>query len=320
MAAPFSSLDPVTGLLPAEHMVLLGRPFTHLEAVDAGITPRVLRRMVREGEVRRVLRGVYVDSATGDNLSLRSEALAKVLPRDAVVCDRTAAWLHGADILGPDGRLTVPPIEVFRTNGGSRIRRAGCAGGTRSLDLDRDITEVNGILTTNPLRTALDLGRLLKRGEAIGAMDAMMRAGGFTREDLARELPRFKGARWVRQLRRLVPLVDGRSESPAESLTRLRLIDAGLPAPELQWKVCNAAGIVIYRLDLAYPGIMLAIEYDGEEFHTSAEQQARDEQRRARLRRMGWTVVVLRRRHVYGANATAAHLVLTEMRRLCPTN
>lgn len=48
-----------------------------------------------------------------------------------------------------------------------------------------------------------------------------------------------------------------------------------------------------YRLDFAYPHAKVAVEYDGEEFHSTPEARARDCARRQWLREHGWTVIVL---------------------------
>jgi very-short-patch-repair endonuclease len=296
-------------------LLLLATPFTTAEARTAGISRKVLRRMVVQGLLREPLRGVYIDSAQPDSVLLRARSAAKVIPAGAVVCDRTALWIHGAEIVGPDGRYEFPPIDVFRLAGLARVRRPQCRGGTRTLE-PRDLMEVDGVLVTTPLRSALDLGRLTRREDALAALDALMRVGGFRVPDLTAELPRFRGARGVRQLRQLVPLADGRAESPAESLTRLRLLDAGLPAPAVQFEVCNVIGVVIYRLDLAYPELMLAIEYDGQEHHTSSADRAHDRERRAYLRRLGWTFVILTADDVYGRDAQVAEIVRRERDRL----
>jgi very-short-patch-repair endonuclease len=55
-------------------------------------------------------------------------------------------------------------------------------------------------------------------------------------------------------------------------------------------------GVPTYRLDLAYPCAKVAIEYDGEEFHTSPGDRAADELRRDWLRAHGWVVIVVTRR------------------------
>lgn len=306
---------PRDGVVPSSTLLRLGEPFTTAEAGSVGLSRKVLQRMVGEGTLRLMLRGVYVDAGQADTVELRAKAAAKAVPDGSVICDRTALWIHGADVVGPDGRFQIPPVDVFRMAGRTRVRRPQCRGGTRTL-APSDIVELDGVLLTSPLRTALDLGRLARRDEALAALDALLRVGGFTRSELRAELPRFRGARGVVQLRQLVPLADGLSESPGESLTRLRLLDAGLPCPELQYEVLNDFGVSLYRLDLAYVEIMLAMEYDGEVHHTSDQDRARDARRRAHLRRLGWTVIVLTAKDVYGQDPQAARIVRRERARL----
>ena len=285
---------------------MLGRPFTRDEALRHGLSRDVLTSRVRSGEIRRVLQGVYIDSAADDTLTMRASALAKVAPEHSVICDRTAAWLWGADVIGPGFQNAVPPLDVFRVRGNNRLRRIGCRAGTRTFDHKLDLTIINGVLATTPLRTALDLGRFLRRDEALAALDALLRVAGLTKEDLSSQLWRLKGQRGIVQLRELVPLADPRAESAGESVSRLRLIDAGLPVPQLQWEIRTPFGIVRFRLDMAYPDIKLAIEYDGWEFHSSEEARARDRHRRQTLRQEGWTFVILTRDDLYGDSPTAA--------------
>jgi hypothetical protein len=151
---------------------------------------------------------------------------------------------------------------------------------------------VCGVRVTTPARTAVDLACKLPRREAMAALDSLARAYGLTRPELQRLLVRYFRRRGVIQARQLVPLVNGRSESAGESWSRLEIIDRGLPAPQAQHWVC-VAGVPTYRLDLAYPRARVAIEYDGEEFHSSPEARARDDRRRRWLREHGWTVIVL---------------------------
>jgi hypothetical protein len=72
------------------------------------------------------------------------------------------------------------------------------------------------------------------------------------------------------------------------------IIDEQLPVPEPQVSVF-VPGYGYVRLDLAYAQVRIAIEYDGEEFHSSDEDQDADEVRRAALRRAGWIVIVVRK-------------------------
>jgi hypothetical protein len=193
------------------------------------------------------------------------------------VTDRTAAWLHGVDLLPRSSGRTPPPINVFHTTD-TRMDRPGVASGRRGLE-PGDITVVQGIRVTTALRTSLDLGRLLWRYDALAAIDGFLRIG-VPHELLIAEIGRFRGYRGVRQLRALAPLGDGRAESPGESALRLNWYDASLPRPDLQTWVYDDHGVAIYRLDIALPELRYAAEYDGEENHSSDEDREHDEKRR----------------------------------------
>ena len=52
----------------------------------------------------------------------------------------------------------------------------------------------------------------------------------------------------------------------------------------------DPAGAFVARLDAAWPGRFVGLEYDGQQFHTPA-QFAADERRHARLLAAGWFVV-----------------------------
>lgn len=280
-----------------------GGPFLGRQARAWGVTPRQLHSWTADGLLVRPLRGVYHRGDTPDSLGLRVQCVRLVVPGDAVVTDRTAAWLHGATMaLAPNDHLMVPRVQLF-CSPGNRLRSAMVTSGERGF-LDRDLERLDGLTVTTPLRTACDLGRLLDRDSALGAMDALHALGGFTIEQLVREETRFKGYRGVRQFRALVALVDGRAQSPGESALRLRWYDAGLPTPTLQCPVPGPAGSTYY-LDLGLPCCRLGAEYDGAAFHGD-EHRGHDDRRRAWIRvRQGWTLAVLDRANVFGHNQDA---------------
>ena len=70
-----------------------------------------------------------------------------------------------------------------------------------------------------------------------------------------------------------------------ETRIRLAILGGGLPPPTLQHPVGP------FRLDLAYPAIRLAIEYDGRE-HLTLERARRDLDRQAYITAAGWTKVL----------------------------
>ena len=78
-------------------------------------------------------------------------------------------------------------------------------------------------------------------------------------------------------------LADPLAESPLETRIRLAIRFDGPPMPVLQHPVGA------YDLDMAYPDVLLAVEYDGRE-HLTAERARRDLDRQAFRTAADWTV------------------------------
>jgi hypothetical protein len=270
------------------------RPFTWTEAKALGFTHDRLTSLIDAGKVRRVLQGVYQPTSLPDTIENRCAALALVIKPFGVVCDRTAAWLHGVDTLAYRELELLPPLESFVLRDCPRTRRLTCRSGERDL-APEDICQIGSLKVTTPLRTALDLACSLGQRDALAVLDGFMRICGISREEFESQLPRYRRRRGVVQLRRLLPLATELAESPGESWTRMAIIEAGLPAPRPQVWVEADGPNKRYRLDLAWERLRVAVEYDGREFHSSDEQRAADKKRRKWLRRHGWTIIVVRR-------------------------
>lgn len=286
-------------LLDARFPLPVDRPFTLRQAQEVGLTRHRVRILESDSMVRRVMKGVYVASQVRDSIMLRLQSLELVVPPGVAVTDWTACWLH-TGLLAPNEHLSVPTVSVFKPAGNDRLRNKLCSSGERTF-LAEDLMTMGSLRVTTPLRTAWDLGRLAPRDQAIGALDQLMRHGGFPLSQLVDGVERFKRGRGVIQLRELAPLADSRSESAGESTLRLRWRDLrSLPTPTPQVPVM-VGGVEIYRLDLGVPELHYACEYDGEAFHGEM-QQRQDESRRRDLReRFGWDVDAVRRVNVYGA-------------------
>lgn len=282
------------------------RPFTAGQAHEAGIDDTHLLRMVRDGALRRPLRGVYVPAVLPDSLALRCQAVRLVLPGDAFLCDHTAAWMHVGDrALPPGDHLGVPELSCFVRREGARLRRGSIRSGERDVRPE-DLVEVHGIPVTSPLRTALDLGRLARNNDVkLHGLDSMLSTGAFTHEELLASVPRFAGQRGIVALRVLAPLADGGSQSFGETVLRLRWVEAGLPKPVTQHEVRRPDGSS-YFIDMALPELPFGGEYDGFEFHSSEEQVEHDRMRRSWLRsERHWTIEVFVRDDVHGPSQTA---------------
>jgi hypothetical protein len=245
--------------------------------------------MRREHQVRDVLRGVAVDARVPDTRDLRCLALTLVLPPRGVICHCSAAWTFGIDGFQPKDRFLLTPQCMVPHRTG-RVRYAGVTC-VRGYLPDSDVTVVNGLPVTTPGRTTVDLMRSLRRPFALSVADAMVRADLVTVAELTRRISRLGGYPGIVQARELLRLIDPRAESPGESWLRLRLIDAGYPHPHPQYEVIDHRGRSIARLDLAYPEIQLAAEYDGAAYHSHDENKAHDGERRDLLAdAYGWRI------------------------------
>ena len=276
-------------LLGASCPLPLDRPFTSVEAERAGVRRWTLRILVERGLVRQWLHGVYAAAQCADTIENRAEALRLVVSNRQIVTDRTAAWLHGVDLLPPSALRAPMPIEVFGRDG-SRVRREGVAGGRRAM-VDGDVTVIEGVLVTTKVRTGLDLARRLKPPLALAALDAMVRAGA-DKNIMLENVGRFRGHRGVVQLRSLVGLADGRAESPPESILRWHWMAEGLPEHDLQIWVDDDSGRRRFRIDLGNEEIRYGAEYFGALFH-GAQSSERDAARLQWLdRERGWEIDV----------------------------
>src|SRR5690606_31308174 len=115
---------------------------------------------------------------------------------------------------------------------------------------------------------------------------------------------RFKGCVTVRTA---FGLAREGVESPKETETRLLVIADGLPEPVVQWQVFDGSRLV-GRVDLAYPELKIAIEYDGDGHRTDKEQWRRDIRRQRELERLGWIVIHLTESDLEDPAAFLGHL------------
>ena len=276
-------------------------PFSRADAYDYGIRPFEWRQLVHEGRVREVYPGLYVDANLADTVDLRFAVIRRVLPEDAIVCRRSAAWLHGLDVLDHRGFPATPPVEVLTSDQKLRSRSPLVSPHVADDLLAADVMEIERLRVTSPLRTAADLARLLPRWDALVSTDAFLHRELISVESFENSLVRWRRRRGIRQAWEMVALADGKSESGGESRMRLRVLDMGLPRPELQIPVEDMHGAARFRLDMGWRFWRLALEYDGEEFHGD-EFEAHDEARRQWIRGRGWTVGVFRKEHIFAAS------------------
>lgn len=280
----------------------LSGPFTLEQARAAGLT----RHSLQSSAWCRVFRTVWVAADVPHSRQMRFAAARLILPPHAVICGLTAAWLYGVDVRHRDDL----DVDVSFAKGRRLRTRPGLRVCQETLDA-ADVSTVDGIQVTTPLRTAFDCLRWLRGAERLVVADALTHAGLTDVDELCRY---FAGKRRLRNLRigeRLLDLVEPRTESPMETRLRMVLVDAGLAPPHAQWEVRDAWGGLVGRLDLAYPDARIGIEYDGAEHW---QQRRADDRRRAAIRELGWDVLVFSAEDVYSTPLETGAAVIRALR------
>jgi hypothetical protein len=234
---------------------------------------------------RRLFRDVFVPATLEPDLATRSRAaFLLVRGRRGLLAGYSAAALLGADCAPHDAPAEVLVPHYMRGEPGLRVSYGAAAG--------VDLMLAGGCRVTAPLRTAWDLARRLPLVEAVIAVDALARAGGFAPAELLTRRRSAPGARNCRRLDEVVALSDPRAESPRETRLRVGLVRAGLPAPEVQYRIEDEHGFVLARVDLGYPCAKLAIEYDGAT-HFTVRRARLDRERDGLLASHGWQTLRL---------------------------
>lgn len=251
------------------------RVFVGSEALAAGTVTRYELRAAYQ----RVLPDVY--AARSVSLSLTDRTIAAWLwsRRRAVICGLAAAALHGSRWVADDAA-----IEVNYPNNRSP---AGLVARDETL-LVGEVLALAGIAVTTVERTAFDLARRGPAHRAVERLDALARATGFAVADVLALAARHPHVRGLRRVPAVLDLVDEGAQSPKETWLRLLLLDAGFPRPQTQIPVLAPDGYPRYFLDLGWPDVMVAVEYDGEQHRTDTAQYRGDVARSEYIESLGW--------------------------------
>lgn len=153
---------------------------------------------------------------------------------------------------------------------------------------------MHGVRIVEPLVALQQIAPRLTHEELVVAVESLLadRFGTVTRyalDEVRRQAAQRQG-RGASRLRVAVEHTRERVWSPRETHMHLMLRQHGLPSPELNVEVRDPVSGVVYYVDLAYPERRIAIEHDGAEHLTDADQVKRDQRKSAALHTQGRTV------------------------------
>ena len=272
----------VAAIAAAQHGV-----FARAQALSCGFTARMIDSRLRTGQWIAAGRATY--RVAGVPVTWRGTLMAACLAAgDGVaVSHLAAAALHRFE------GFRQRPIEITVPHGRHHRPDGVTVHLSRDL-LDVDVTLVDGMRTTTPARTLLDIAAGVPDWKLQNAYDSALRDGLTSRPYVQWRLQslRRQGRPGVTALEALLQRDDrgARPGSRYERRLERALIEAGLPPPERQF-VVRDRGRVLGKVDLAYPDHKLAIEIDGHGSHSTRAQRRHDAARRRRIERRGWQVM-----------------------------
>jgi len=263
------------------------------QLVNLGFNRNSIRAAVNKGDLRRVARGVYVKAGVPDSSLLRASALSLVLPHSSVAVGLSAAWIHRIPGIELDVNDLFARPEFAIVGRDLHIARAGVVQHRYQID-QIDLMKIGDLTLTTLERTAFDLARIKDAYKALGYLDMCAATGHLDLKQVLRIRRQSRGYRFVGMIDQLLPLIDNASQSMGESRTRLKIIQAGLPVPTSQCQVFIPTTGQTYYLDLGWRRVKVGVEFDGNSDHSSPDQIAHDQRRRALIEAQGWKIIVVR--------------------------
>ena len=173
------------------------------------------------------------------------------------------------------------------------------------------VVAVDGVPVASAVDAWVQLSSQLSLDEIVILGDALVcrQSPPATVEDLIAAVRRHVGRPGARTLREACALVRPRTDSPKETELRLLIVRAGLPEPEVNWRLVNRYGAFMAFGDLVYPRYKILIEYDGAD-HREETQFYRDIDRLDEPMEEDWRVLRVNKSHL----GAARHALIRRIR------
>ncbi|MEX2100317.1 MAG: hypothetical protein WEB19_02780 [Acidimicrobiia bacterium] len=277
-------MDPIISSLSRKQHGLVTRA-----QLSPPLSRRQVDRLVGCGDLELVRRGVY--RVAGAPVTWQQHLLAACLARSGSCASfRAAAALWGLPGFDPEElEITVPGSNRARLEG--VIVHESQVWGPDHLAMKAQIP------VTSAARTLCDLSALsavVAPWMIERATDDALRRKIVTLRALTRAAEALEGRGRLRSTVTRAILDDRQpGYHPGDSEPEKRISDllvrAGLPRPVPQYRI--RLGKRTVRADLAYPELMIVMEYDSWEFHSSRTAFDNDAERRNQMRLAGFTVL-----------------------------
>jgi very-short-patch-repair endonuclease len=285
--------------------------FSRAQAHGTGLTDDRLRARVREGWLQQI--GPNAFRFPGTDLTARAQLLGLMIDigEPCWAFGPSSAALHEFD-----GFVLAPPFHVVVPRG-RQVRRIGASIHTSEFLPETDQMEIDGIRLLRPMRTLIDLARLVDRIALTRACDGAFRDGRVNEDQLRYRLHRLEGLEGKRLgIEALLTVLDGAEiERGGHSYLErefLRLLDEHRFPKPIPQQVLGRTGQRLIRVDFRFPGTNVVVEVLGFRYHRSREQMAIDAERMNELIATGFAPL----QFTYEQVMQRPHVVVSRLRRV----
>jgi hypothetical protein len=258
MPVRLTGMDPLRLLCEAQGF--LSRP----QVLASGLDDRDIAAAIRSGIWRRVRRGYYICSDLWSGLDPEGQHLVRCrcvldsLGPNAALSHVSGALAHGLTVWDvPLGR-----VHVTRLDGGAGRIESGVVH-HEGFCVDDDVVEVDGMRVLTPVRCALETGTRVDNERALVVLDSVLHLGLADEETLHRRFELMASWPHMRHLHIPVRMATGKADGAGESRGRWLFRTIGLPAPQCQFEVYDAGGVLRGTCDWAWPDFKQLGEFDG---------------------------------------------------------
>jgi hypothetical protein len=222
VAVPTPLPDPAAALVNAQHGVV-----SRAQLLDAGVSDRVIARLVRDRGLRRLSPGTFADAAAWLTSTDETRHLMRLLGVQLQAPDAAAYGTTGAIARRlPVRRIPEAPM-VLREHAAPRLAHATVRRTQRPLP---PLTTHGGLLVTTLAKTVVDVASEVPLADALISIDAALRRG-LPLPELLDTHEQWPPLRRTRQSLAAIVAGDPYSESWLESLSRGRMIERGMRLP-----------------------------------------------------------------------------------------
>jgi hypothetical protein len=237
--------------------------FTIGDARSSGFSDERIERLVRVGTWTRLRRGTFAEAAViaacndAQRHALDVAAAQRRIKRPTVASHHSALVLHGVPLLDSPTRVALASdVGRSKTYDGVSVSVAALPAAHLHPGL------LYGVAVVSLARALVDVARTRPLREALVPMDAALARLRVTKDDLRACLAMCNDWPGASAAMRVIEFAEPKTESPAESLSRVMFVEHDIEMPEPQAWIFDG-DVPIYRLDFYWRRLRVIGEVDG---------------------------------------------------------